>query len=116
MLVSVRLEGGVSFLDLRQWLEKLSEDCQLAADMDFLIDLRRVKLNLLLSDVKQLVQVNLACNGRWAFLVETPMETALAKSYETNAAGRQEVGVFSTVTAAMDFLGKELRVSLLTPF
>ncbi|NEV60727.1 hypothetical protein [Thiorhodococcus minor] len=47
-------------------------------------------------------------NGRWAVMVDKPMETASALVYSKEAGQRYPIEIVSTLAAAASFLGKDL--------
>lgn len=117
-LISVRLEGQINFDDLHQWHRMLGENKEYRADFDAIVDHRRAKLKLNPQDMKRLVAVNHEMGlikGRWVHLTDTPVETALAKTYQTSAKDLHEVEVYCTVSSVSDYLGLDVRPFLLTP-
>ncbi|MDH5300141.1 MAG: hypothetical protein OEW58_02120 [Gammaproteobacteria bacterium] len=110
-LVSVRLEDSVEFADVKRSLAVLARSDEYRQGYAVIVDLRDAKLGFHPRDMKKLVSWNRRLGlavGSWVFLVHTPLETALAKTYQANARALHTVEVFYTVRAISQFLGRNV--------
>jgi hypothetical protein len=107
-VVSARSAGKVTFEEMLAWHRELRDDDRYSKEFSGVADMRGATLLLSPDEVAAIAKFNQDHDltaGKWALLVDTPMETALAMIYGREAEGHHEMRVFATEEAASVWLG-----------
>ncbi|OSM01515.1 hypothetical protein [Magnetofaba australis] len=110
-LVIAHFIGEIDYAELEGWHLGLAANPDYAPDYSGVGDMRRAKMRISPADLKRIDKLNAdrrIVTGRWALLVETPREAALAAQYEQVKDDKHPMNYFCTVAAASDYLGVDL--------
>ncbi len=113
-LVVGTFEGKVTLDEHMVLKQKLMVDDRAREHFRGVLDYRRADLSMSVSEVKQLADYAMelqSSSGRWALLLDSPEQVALAMIYLGKVEGEQEERMFSSVESASKYLDIDL-----TPF
>ena len=113
-LISVLLDGEIFFDELMQWHIELKYNKDYSPEFTGIVNQRTASLKLLPHDLNKIIEFNKANNlvkGKWAHLIDSPLETALGVKYKKGALQVHEMCIFSSVVVASDYIGFDI-----TPF
>ena len=107
-LIREKYQGEVNVAFLKASLLQLSQDERFSPNFDNIVDFRDSIVKISPSDVMDLMAVHFKVfglsDGRTAFLVDVPKETALALFFEKKMSLERQIKVFSTLAGAEEWL------------
>lgn len=111
-LIVARFTGAIDYEDIMAWMDEVAREEGFSPDYDGIVDLREVELKQKRAEKARLLAEYMIqrdwTKGRWAVMVGQPMETALALVYSGVAGQQHPIKVMATVSAAANFLNKDL--------
>lgn len=110
-LAVIRFSGPVDTEQAAECIRRFAGLPDYDPGLNGVVDLRGALVTVSAEQAKGLARQSLERElsmGKWAFLAETPMNTALALLYADVLAKRHESRIFSTVEAAADYLGVDI--------
>ena len=111
-LIVVRFSGPVGYDDMLQWMQEIREHESFSRTYDGLVDNREAIFHQTRPQKAQglatyLIETDFT-RGKWALLVDKPMETALSMLYSAVASVQHPIQVFSTLEGANQYLDNKL--------
>ncbi len=107
-----RITGPVNLDGLKEVLSNLWEDPDYHPSYKGMVDLRSAELELGVSDLSRLTKIlhldDRASYGRYAIVVQKPIDTAIAMIYESKMRIQQEIEVFHELDFALKYLNLTL--------
>ena len=100
--------GEVRYRELRDWHLEIAEHADYDPSFNGIGDMRRADMKVSREELEALDHLNAErgiVTGRWALLVDSPNETALAMVYSSVKKERHPMHYFSTAEAASEYLG-----------
>jgi hypothetical protein len=101
--------GNVSYSALVDWHYDLLNHPDYVSYLSGIVDMRHALLSVTPENIVELAEMNnkyQIVQGPWAYLVDTPNETALEMIYQKES--QHPVGVFSTESSALSYLNSHI--------
>ena len=76
-----------------------------------IIDFRGAEMNLTYKEAREIGKYSAKkriSKGKWAMLVDKPMETALVTFYQNEVSVNHPISIFSTIDGAMNYIGVKM--------
>lgn len=110
-LIIVQLRGPVSFDQVVAQIHGMTQDPLYDPSMDGVLDLRKAEPQVSPEQAEELgslaVQKGVA-RGRWAYVADSPLTTALAMLYRERTSMAHDSEIFSTIEAAARYIGQDI--------
>jgi hypothetical protein len=114
-LILLEFSGTVDYIGLMEGMGGLTQNPACLHDYDGICDLRKAQMTISPEEIRT-AAVQIATEkrtaGKWAIMIDEPRGTALATLYVNAVAGKYPLRIFSTVTAASEYLGRDLKAIL----
>jgi hypothetical protein len=111
-LISVRFKGEIDYEMLLDWHKRLLEDVDYKSSFNAIVDQRGVTMKMMPAELQKILGFiieNKQIRGHWCHIVQTPYETALAKSYESKSSNVHKMDVCYDISNASRCLGFDIR-------
>ncbi|OSM01514.1 hypothetical protein [Magnetofaba australis] len=110
-LIVASFSGEIGYAELQEWQLGLSATPDFAPDFFGVADFRRASVRITTEGLQRIDQISaerLMPSGKWALLVNSPHEAALAAQYIHIKNDKHPLSYFNTVRAASEYLGVDL--------
>ena len=110
-LIAIQMGSNVLYRDVSELFARLLEDPHFSTELSGVVDLRKSTVDMSPEDVERLggIAAELEISrGRWAYLADSPLSTALAILYRDKLAEIHDGEIFSTLEAASEYIGADL--------
>lgn len=114
-LFILTIEGEITYHDMEKQFLAMHSNSQFLSSMQGVVDLRKAILVASPEDMEKLGDLASSLKltlGRWAYIADAPMPTALAMLYKDHIASLHESEIFSTVKSASTYLMIDLSLYL----
>jgi hypothetical protein len=115
-LIVIRFEGEIDFSEMMELHHDMINDPEYHKNLDGVADQRTATLQLTTKEISKIARFNLdhdLVSGRWAHIIITPIETALAKTYQRKALDQHGMHIFYNIETASAYLGYDISPYLL---
>ena len=111
-LISVRIKGELDYKMLLNWHEQLQKESDYENSFNGIVDLRGGIMKMTPAELQKILGFIIEheqIRGHWCYIVQTPYETALVKSYESKSSAVHNMNVCYDISNASRCLGFDIR-------
>lgn len=110
-LVVIKFDGEIDFEEMLKMHHEMMKDPEYHKHLDGVADQRTAIMQLSPKEIQEIARFNKEhdlVSGRWAHIITSPIETALAKTYQKDALDLHGMHIFYNVETASSYMGFDI--------